>query len=146
MRSSITFLATVLVALVAVSNVSADTPLACYDASCTPLINILKDCQITVDSSTGNINFPTVANTTSDTDKCLCTQTIVNAYDPCYTCGAENDKIQDRFSTANLVDSCNANFGANTVKMPGSSGASSVKAGSFALVAASIVVSMITLV
>ncbi|KAF8982111.1 hypothetical protein BGZ46_001791 [Entomortierella lignicola] len=142
-------LATLFVALVAVSTVSAQTQpssaLPCYEASCTPLINVLQECQITVDPTTGNINFPVVANTTADTDKCLCKQTVVNAYDPCYTCGAENQKIQDRFSTQNLVDSCNVNFGANTVKMPGQSGASSsIQSGSFVL-AASIVVSMIAL-
>ncbi|KAF9359876.1 hypothetical protein BGX26_011166 [Mortierella sp. AD094] len=149
MRSSITLLATLFVALVAVSTVSAqqpETPLPCYQDKCTPLISALKDCQITVDPTTGNINFPVVANTTADTDKCLCKQPIVDAYDPCYTCGSENNKIQDRFSTVNLVDSCNANFGANTVKMPGQSGASSIKAGSFALAAASMIVSMIALV
>ncbi|KAF9414025.1 hypothetical protein BGZ76_004944 [Entomortierella beljakovae] len=147
MRSSSTILATLFVALVAVSTVSAqqpETPLPCYQEKCTPLIDVLKECQITVDPATGNINFPVVANTT-ETDKCLCKQPIVDAFDPCYNCGAENQKVQDGFSTAKLVDSCNANFGAGTVKMPGQSGASNVKAGSFAVVAASIVVSMIAL-
>ncbi|KAF9295105.1 hypothetical protein BGZ88_002786 [Linnemannia elongata] len=102
-----------------------ETPLACYQPSCTPLISLLQDCKISIDPSTGNINFPVEANTTGTTDKCLCTQKIVNAYDPCYTCGAENKKIQTRFSTQNLVDSCNLNFGALTVSMPGTSGTSS---------------------
>ncbi|KAF8977491.1 hypothetical protein BGZ46_007342 [Entomortierella lignicola] len=108
------------------SNGTGSTP-PCYQASCGPLIDLLKECQITVDPTTGNINFPVVANTTATTDKCLCTQSIVNAYDPCYTCGAQNQKIQSQFSTQNLVDSCNTNFGANTVKMPtsGSNGLSS---------------------
>ncbi|KAF9116645.1 hypothetical protein BGX27_000564 [Mortierella sp. AM989] len=148
MRSSITLLAT-FIALVAVSTVSAqqpETPLPCYQEKCTALIDVLKECEITVDPTTGNINFPVVANTTAETDKCLCKQPVVNAYDPCYTCGAENQKIEDRFSTANLVDSCNVHFGADTVKMPGQSGASSIKTGSFVLAAASIVVSMIALV
>ncbi|KAF8941639.1 hypothetical protein EDD21DRAFT_369480 [Dissophora ornata] len=147
-NTSLALLATLLVALVAVSTVSAqtETPLPCYQDKCTPLIDALKECQITVDSTTGNINFPVASNTTADTDKCLCKQSIVNAYDPCYTCGAENQKIQVRFSTQNLVDSCNANFGASTVKMPGSAAASSsIRTGSLALAAASIVFSMVFL-
>ncbi|KAH7029982.1 hypothetical protein BKA57DRAFT_228624 [Linnemannia elongata] len=57
-----------------------ETPLACYQPSCTPLISLLQDCKISIDPSTGNINFPVEANTTGTTDKCLCTQKIVNAY------------------------------------------------------------------
>ncbi|KAG0311468.1 hypothetical protein BGZ99_010133 [Dissophora globulifera] len=148
MRSNITLLATALViALVAVSTVSAQqpgTPLPCYQEKCGPLIDVLKECQITVDPATGNINFPVASNATADTDKCLCKQPIVNAYDPCYICGSENEKIQDRFSTQKLVDSCNANFGASTVTMPGTSAASSsIHHGSFVLAAASIAFSML---
>lgn len=57
-----------------------ETPLACYQPSCTPLISLLQDCKISIDPSTGNINFPVEVNTTATTDKCLCTQKIVNAY------------------------------------------------------------------
>ena len=59
--------------------------------------------------------------------------------DPCYTCGQQSSKIQERFSTLSLVNSCNANFGADTVKMPGKpSSASSVRAGSLAATAVAI--------
>ncbi|KAG0351320.1 hypothetical protein BGZ54_003319 [Gamsiella multidivaricata] len=145
--SSLALLVAVLVALVAtVSAQQPETALPCYQEKCTPLINVLKDCQITVDPSTGNINFPVASNTTTETDKCICKQSVVDAYDPCYTCGAENSKIQDRFSTVKLVDSCNANFGASTVKLPGSSAASSsIHAGSLVLAAASIAFSMVFL-
>ncbi|KAG0205366.1 hypothetical protein BGX28_003031 [Mortierella sp. GBA30] len=147
--SSLPLLATLLVAIVVVSaqdQQQPETPLPCYQEKCTPLIDALKECQITVDRSNGNINFPAASNATAETDKCLCKQSIVNAYDPCYTCGAENQKIQDRFSTLKLVDSCNLNFGAGTVKMPGSAAASSsVRAGSLALAAASIVLSLVVL-
>ncbi|KAI1316637.1 hypothetical protein EDD11_009672 [Mortierella claussenii] len=136
-----------LVALVTVS-VSAqqpETPLPCYQEKCTPLINALKECQITIDSSTGNTDFP-VTNSTVDTDKCLCKQSIIDAYDPCYTCGAENQKIQDRFSTLKLVTSCNVHFGANTVKMPGSAAASSsIRSSSIILATASMLVSIVLL-
>ncbi|KAG0260047.1 hypothetical protein BG011_002156 [Mortierella polycephala] len=143
-----------LVAFVALSStVSAqeqpqpETPLPCYQEACSPLIEVLKECKVTVDLSTGNINFPVASNATAETDKCLCKQPIIDAYDPCFNCGAENQKIQDRFSTLKLVDSCNANFGAGTVKMPNAgSSSSTVRAGSIALLAASIVLSMVVLV
>ncbi|KAF9581761.1 hypothetical protein BGW38_001108, partial [Lunasporangiospora selenospora] len=64
---------------------------------------------------------------------------------PCFLCGAESQKIQERYSTLKLVDSCNANFGPNTVKMPGESAASNVRASSFALMAITLVASMIVL-
>ncbi|KAF9923328.1 hypothetical protein FBU30_006625 [Linnemannia zychae] len=115
--------------------------LPCYQSQCSSLITLLRDCKVTVDPSTGNINFPVEANTTVTTDKCLCTQKIVNAYDPCYTCGAENQKIQTRFSTQNLVDSCNINFGALTVSMPGTSSATSTRSS----VASSTVLSLVAL-
>ncbi|KAF9430274.1 hypothetical protein BGZ76_000895, partial [Entomortierella beljakovae] len=122
MRSfSILLLSLALLALFVSAQQSTQLP--CYQASCSPLIELLKGCQISVDPATGNINFPTQANTTETTDKCLCNQKIVDAFDPCFTCGAENQKIQDQYSTQKLVDSCNSNFGANTVKMPGSSSA-----------------------
>ncbi|KAG0288309.1 hypothetical protein BGZ96_007887 [Linnemannia gamsii] len=139
MRTSTALLATLLVAVATVSAQDAaapqpEKPLACYEQTCTPLISALSECQITVDATTGNINFPKTADTSGTTDKCLCKQAIVDAYDPCYNCGAESSKIQERFSTLSLVNSCNANFGANTVIMPGSkpSSASSVRAGSLA--------------
>ncbi|KAF9147186.1 hypothetical protein BG015_011212 [Linnemannia schmuckeri] len=122
MHSSTLFFTLFLLAVLTFT--SAQQPeeaLACYQPSCTPLISLLQECKISVDPTTGNINFPVEVNTTATTDKCLCTQKIVNAYDPCYTCGAENKKIQTRFSTQSLVDSCNLNFGALTVSMPGTS-------------------------
>ncbi|GJJ74928.1 hypothetical protein EMPS_07286 [Entomortierella parvispora] len=137
-----------IVAALALSTVSAqqpETPLPCYQASCSNLISVLQECSITVDASTGNINFPVASNTTSTTDKCLCKQSIVDAYDPCYNCGAENQKIQNRFSTQNLVDSCNLNFGASTVKMPGSSAGAASSIPSMALAAASVMVSLLVL-
>ncbi|KAF9958807.1 hypothetical protein BGZ72_010869 [Mortierella alpina] len=146
--STLPLLATLLVA-VAVSaqqTTQPETPLPCYQEKCTPLIDALKECQITIDTATGNINFPVAVNSTAETDKCLCKQSIVNAYDPCFSCGAENQKIQERFSTAKLVDSCNVNFGQGTVKMPGSAAASSsLRAGSVALAAVSMVLSMVIL-
>ncbi|KAF9905490.1 hypothetical protein EC991_001599 [Linnemannia zychae] len=125
MHSQTSFLILLLLAFIA-TLVSAqeqqpqqpEEALACYQSGCSTLIGLLKECKVTVEPTTGNINFPVEANTTATTDKCLCTQQIVNAYDPCYTCGAENQKIQTRFSTQNLVDSCNLNFGALTVSMP----------------------------
>ncbi|KAK3822872.1 MAG: hypothetical protein J3Q66DRAFT_330313 [Benniella sp.] len=140
---SLVLLVTLLVALVAVAGQQQpETPLPCYQEKCSPLINVLQECKITVDVTSGNINFP-VVDATADTDKCLCKQSIVNAYDPCYTCGAENNKIQQGYSTQNLVDTCNKNFGPNTVKMPGSAGSSSsIRAGSLVLAAASIVFSI----
>ncbi|KAF9090650.1 hypothetical protein BGX23_005823 [Mortierella sp. AD031] len=138
MRTSTALLATLL--LVAAASVSAqettqpEAPLPCYQETCSPLISALSECQIAVDSATGNINFPVGADTT---DKCLCKQFVIDAYDPCFNCGAH--KIQDRFSTLNLVNSCNANFGANTVSMPGKkSSASSVRAGSLAATAVAV--------
>ncbi|KAF9335229.1 hypothetical protein BG006_000618 [Podila minutissima] len=142
MRTSIALLATVAIA----ASVSAESPqpetaLPCFQEKCSGLIESVKVCDLTVDGS-GNINFP-VTNDTSATDKCLCTQNIVNDFDLCYTCGAENEKIQPRFSTQNLVTVCNANFGADTVKMPGSAASSSrVSAGSMALAATTMVLSM----
>ncbi|KAG0342962.1 hypothetical protein BG000_010855, partial [Podila horticola] len=119
-----------------------ETALPCFQEKCSGLIDSVKVCDLTVDGS-GNINFP-VTNDTSTTDKCLCTQNIVNNFDLCYTCGAENEKIQPRFSTQNLVTVCNANFGADTVKIPGSAASSSrVSAGSLALAATTMVLSMI---
>ncbi|KAG0290163.1 hypothetical protein BGZ97_006250 [Linnemannia gamsii] len=139
MRTSTALLATLLVAVATVSaqEPSAsqpEKPLPCYEQTCRPLINALAECKITVDTTTGNINFPSTPDPSGTTDKCLCKQSIVDAYDPCYTCGAGASKIQDRFSTLSLVNSCNTNFGANTVIMPGSkpSSASSVRAGSLA--------------
>ncbi|KAG0037254.1 hypothetical protein BGZ82_002887 [Podila clonocystis] len=145
MRTSIAFLATIALA----ASVSAqqtqpqpETALPCFQEKCSGLIESVKVCDLTVDGS-GNINFP-VTNDTSATDKCLCSQNIVNNFDLCYTCGAENEKIQPRFSTQNLVTVCNANFGADTVKMPGSAASSSrVSAGSLALAATTMVLSMI---
>ncbi|KAF9923152.1 hypothetical protein FBU30_006754 [Linnemannia zychae] len=142
MRATTALLATLLVAVATVSAQDAttqpETALPCYEQSCTPLISVLAECQITVDATTGNINFP-VTGDTSATDKCLCKQPVVNAYDPCYTCGAQSSKIQDRFSTQSLVNSCNANFGAGTVSMPNKpSSATSVRAGSFAATAVAI--------
>ncbi|KAF9366844.1 hypothetical protein BGX34_003944 [Mortierella sp. NVP85] len=137
---SLVLLVTLLVALVAVAGQQPETPLPCYQEKCSPLINVLQECKITVDAATGNINFP-VVDAGTETDKCLCKQSIVDAYDPCYTCGSENNKIQQGYSTQNLVDTCNKNFGAGTVKMPGSAAASStIRAGS--LVLASIVFSI----
>ncbi|KAG0029469.1 hypothetical protein BGZ81_003767 [Podila clonocystis] len=148
MRTSIAFLATIALA----ASVSAqqtqpqpETALPCFQEKCSGLIESVKVCGMTV-SGSGEINFP-IANDTaspSTTDKCLCTQDIVNNFDPCYTCGAENEKIQPRFSTENLVTICNANFGAGTVKMPGSAASSSrVSAGSLALAATTMILSMI---
>ncbi|KAF9918264.1 hypothetical protein BX616_009727 [Lobosporangium transversale] len=149
MRSSSIIFATAFLAFMAVSNVSAqevqqpETPAPCYQEKCTPLIEILKECKINVDPTTGDITFPVADDTKNETDKCLCKQSIVNAYDPCYTCGVENQKIQEQFSTTMLVDTCNANFGANTVKLPGSTAASSsIHVSSLVLSAASIVVSV----
>ncbi|KAG0045809.1 hypothetical protein BGZ83_008977 [Gryganskiella cystojenkinii] len=147
MRTSITLLA---IAALAASSASAQTqpeqPLPCYEAQCSNLITVLKECSITVDATTGNINFPVAANTTATTDKCLCKQPVVDAYHPCYQCGAENQKIQDRFSTLNLVDSCNLNFGASTVQMPGSSAGAASSIPSMTLAAAaSLVVSLLVL-
>ncbi|KAF9544834.1 hypothetical protein EC957_011655 [Mortierella hygrophila] len=143
MRTSTALLATLLVAVATVSAQDAstqpETPLPCYEQTCSPLISALSECQITIDSATGNINFPVTADTSGTTDKCLCKQSIVDAYDPCYTCGAQSSKIQDRYSTLSLVNSCNANFGANTVVMPGkASSASSVRAGSLAATAVAV--------
>ncbi|KAF9557992.1 hypothetical protein EC968_007318 [Mortierella alpina] len=144
--SSLPLLVTLLVAVVAVSAQQPEAPLPCYQEKCTPLVDALKECQITVNTATGDINFPVTSNSTAETDKCLCKQSIVDAYDPCFTCGAENQKIKERFSTAKLVDSCNVNFGQGTVKMPGSAAASSsIRAGSLALAAASVVLSMVIL-
>ncbi|KAG0376346.1 hypothetical protein BGX24_007877 [Mortierella sp. AD032] len=142
MRTS-ALLATLLVAVATVSaqeaNPQPETALPCYKASCDPLISVLAECQITVDGTTGNINFPVTADTAGTTDKCLCKQSIVDAYDPCYTCGSQAAKIQERFSTLSLVNSCNANFGANTVVMPGKpSSATSVRAGSLAATAVAV--------
>ncbi|KAF9109152.1 hypothetical protein BGX27_007946 [Mortierella sp. AM989] len=120
---SIFFFSLAFLTLFATAQSDQSTTLPCYQTSCSPLIDLLKECQITVDSSTGNVNFPVQPNTTITTDKCLCKQIIVNAYDPCFNCGAQNQKIQDRYSTQKLVDSCNVNFGANTVKMPSASSA-----------------------
>ncbi|KAF9937763.1 hypothetical protein KVV02_001636 [Mortierella alpina] len=145
--ASLPLLVTLLVAVVAVSaQQQPETPLPCYQEKCTPLVDALKECQITVNTATGDINFPVATNSTAETDKCLCKQSIVDAYDPCFSCGAENQKIQERFSTAKLVDSCNVNFGQGTVKMPGSAAASSsIRASSLALAAVSIVLSMVIL-
>ncbi|KAF9131435.1 hypothetical protein BGW39_001815 [Mortierella sp. 14UC] len=144
MRTSTAFLATLLVAVATVSAQDAntprpETPLPCYEQSCSPLISALSECQITIDAASGNINFPVTADTQGTTDKCLCKQSIVDAYDPCYTCGSQASKIKERFSTLSLVNSCNANFGADTVVMPGKpSSASSVRAGSLAATAVAV--------
>ncbi|KAF9948222.1 hypothetical protein BGZ70_002308 [Mortierella alpina] len=145
--SSLPLLVTLLVAVVAVSaQQQPETPLPCYHEKCTPLVDSVKECQITVDTNTGDINFPVADNSTAATDKCLCKQAIVDLFDPCFNCGAENQKIEDRFSTAKLVDSCNVIFGQGTVKMPGSAAASSsIRVGSLTLAAASIVLSMVIL-
>ncbi|KAF9919911.1 hypothetical protein BGZ65_011696 [Modicella reniformis] len=143
MRSnSFVLLVACLVALVAVSaQQQPETALPCFQEKCVPLVNVLQECQITVELSTGKITYPVVANTTT-TDQCLCRQPIVNAYDPCFICG----QMDERFSTQKLVDSCNINFGANTVKMPSSAAASAtIRGGSLALAAASIVFSVIFL-
>ncbi|KAF9129840.1 hypothetical protein BGW39_003780 [Mortierella sp. 14UC] len=126
MHSQTSFLILLLLAFIATlasaqQQQQPEEALACYQSGCSSLIGLLQECNVTVEPTTGNINFPVETNTTATTDKCLCTQKIVNAYDPCYTCGAENQKIQTRFSTQNLVDSCNLNFGALTVSMPGAS-------------------------
>ncbi|KAG0280889.1 hypothetical protein BGZ95_008186 [Linnemannia exigua] len=138
MRTSTALLATLLVSIATVSaqvaNPQPETALPCYKESCSSLITALSECQITIDEATGNINFPVTADPAGTTDKCLCKQPIVDAYDPCYTCGSQ--AIQERFSTLSLVNSCNANFGANTVVMPGKpSSATSVRAGSLAATA-----------
>ncbi|KAG0377891.1 MAG: hypothetical protein J3R72DRAFT_455555 [Linnemannia gamsii] len=124
MHAQTSFLLVLILAFLAIVTSAQKQPeeaLACYQSGCSSLIGLLQDCKVTVDPTTGNINFPVESNTSATTDKCLCTQKIVNAYDPCYTCGAENQKIQTRFSTQTLVDSCNLNFGALTVSMPGTS-------------------------
>ncbi|KAG0246744.1 hypothetical protein B0O80DRAFT_445706 [Mortierella sp. GBAus27b] len=145
MRNSILLLATLLVALVVVS-AQTQTPLPCYEEKCNPLISVLKDCQITVDTSGDKIkiSFPNTT-TPADTDKCICKQSIVDAYDPCINCGVENQKVNDRYVTQKLVDSCNAAFGAGTVKMPSAAASSAIRAGSLALAVASVVFSVVFL-
>ncbi|KAG0277596.1 hypothetical protein BGZ97_009864 [Linnemannia gamsii] len=149
MRSS-TLLLPLLAFITLLPNTSAqqqqqqpEEALACYQPSCSPLISLLQDCKISVDPTTGNISYPLEGNTTATTDKCLCTQKIVNAYDPCFTCGAENKKIQNRFSTQNLVDSCNLNFGALTVTMPGKT--SSASHGSNAIISSTVLGALVFL-
>jgi len=81
MRTSIALLAIVAIA----ATVSAqdtqpqpETALPCFQEKCSGLIDAVKVCNLTVDGS-GNINFP-VTNDTSSTDKCLCSQNIVNNF------------------------------------------------------------------
>lgn len=59
---------------------SSSPVLPCYQASCSTLIDQLKACQVALDPSSGNLNFPVQANTSATTDKCLCKQSIINAY------------------------------------------------------------------
>ncbi|KAF9404493.1 hypothetical protein BGZ94_004136 [Podila epigama] len=145
MRTSFTTLlvtVAILASGVAAQEKQPETALPCYQEKCSALISAVKPCGVTVDPSSGNINFTVVDNDAS-TDKCLCTQPIVDAFDPCFICGAENQKTRDSFSTQNLVNTCNANFGANTVRMPGSAASSSrVSVGSMVLAASTMVLSM----
>ncbi|KAG0086159.1 hypothetical protein BGZ93_010838, partial [Podila epicladia] len=79
MRTSIALLATIAIAAsVSAQSPQPETALPCFQEKCSGLIESVKVCDLTVDGS-GNINFP-VTNDTSATDKCLCTQNIVNNF------------------------------------------------------------------
>ncbi|KAF9094312.1 hypothetical protein BGX29_009541 [Mortierella sp. GBA35] len=98
----------------------------CFQTSCKSLFQLLQTCNITIEPSTGNMRIPVDEVTHSKTDRCLCKQPVVDAYDRCFTCRDEHQGTTNwtttRFSTKNLVDSCNLNFG-KIVSMPSTSAA-----------------------
>ncbi|KAG0269629.1 hypothetical protein DFQ27_002850 [Actinomortierella ambigua] len=101
--------------LAVVSAQSSDA-LPCFQEKCSGLISVIGECGITVNNN-GTIAWPSTGNE-AEAEKCICTQKIIDAYDPCYQCGAEHQRIGADHSTRNLVDSCNLNVKTN-LKMPG---------------------------
>ncbi|KAG0237352.1 hypothetical protein BGW41_000200 [Actinomortierella wolfii] len=129
--SILAFLATVLALAIAVVSAQSSNPLPCYQEKCSGLVKMVLDCGINVyDNGTLILSMDD-----QETSKCVCKQSVIDAYDPCYLCGAEHLRIDKEHSTQNLVDSCNVNMKTN-LKMPGKdSSASSAKAHSVAIMA-----------
>ncbi|KAF9977464.1 hypothetical protein BGZ73_005962 [Actinomortierella ambigua] len=142
--SFLAFVATILALTLAVVSAQSSDALPCFQEKCSGLLTVVGECGITV-AKNGTIEFPANGNSTV-TDQCICTQKVIDAYDPCYLCGAEHQRIGDNRSTRMLVDACNRDLKAN-VHMPGEgNSASTAKAHSAAFVAVmAVVVSIFTM-
>ncbi|KAG0332858.1 hypothetical protein BG004_001071, partial [Podila humilis] len=77
MRASFTLLAAAAIAATVAAQ-QPETPLPCYQEKCSALVESVSSCGVTVNAA-GEISFP-VTDNTAITDKCLCTQAIVDNF------------------------------------------------------------------